>query len=108
MGFPDSGAKFYRTVVRLDIEQGLDVSLGFVLGPGTGNATGAVRAQLYVNGYQFAKYVPYIGNQVVFPGKSFFCSPSHGLELEPPLSLHRTLFSSLSLISFSTLSFPKD
>jgi hypothetical protein len=24
------------------------------------------------------------------------------------LSLHRTLFSSLSLISFSTLSFPKD
>ncbi|RDI78175.1 hypothetical protein Vi05172_g11886 [Venturia inaequalis] len=63
-GLPTSGAKFYRTVVPLSIPAGLDVSLGFVLSSPAGTA---VRAQVYVNGYMFGKFVPYIGNQVVFP-----------------------------------------
>jgi len=63
-GLSEAGATWYRTVVPLNIPRGLDVSLGFVLGSPTGTK---VRAQLYVNGYMFGKYVPYIGNQVVFP-----------------------------------------
>lgn len=67
IGLSEAGAKFYRTVVRLDLSRELDISLGFVLGSPTGTK---VRAQLYINGYQFGKYVPWIGNQVVFPGMS--------------------------------------
>lgn len=63
-GFSTADAKFYRTVVPLSIPSGLDVSLGFKLSSPVGST---VRAQLYVNGYMFGKYVPYIGNQVVFP-----------------------------------------
>jgi hypothetical protein len=66
-GLSEAGAKFYRKVVQLDIPKGLDVSLGLVLGSPAGST---VRAQVYVNGYQFGKYIPYIGNQVVFPGMS--------------------------------------
>lgn len=65
IGLSEAGAKFYRTVVRLDLSRDLDVSLGFVLGSPAGTK---IRAQLYVNGYMFGKYVPWIGNQVVFPG----------------------------------------
>lgn len=70
VGLSEAGARFYRTVVELDLPKGYDISLGFVLGSPAGST---VRAQLYVNGYQFGKYVPYIGNQVVFPGK-LICS----------------------------------
>jgi hypothetical protein len=62
-----AGAKFYRTVVPLDLPKGVDASLGFVLSSPAGSK---LRAQLYVNGYMFAKYIPHIGNQVTFPGKS--------------------------------------
>lgn len=65
-GLNEAGATWYRTVVPLEIPRGVDVSLGFVLGSPSGSN---VRAQLYVNGYMFGKYVPYIGNQIVFPGE---------------------------------------
>jgi len=65
IGLSEAGAKFYRTVAKLDLSRELDVSLGFVLGSPAGTK---VRAQLYVNGYMFGKFVPWIGNQVVFPG----------------------------------------
>lgn len=64
-GLSEAGAKFYRTVVKLDLPRDVDISLGFVLGSPAG---AKVRAQLYVNGYMFGKFVPHIGNQVVFPG----------------------------------------
>ncbi|KAF2189832.1 glycoside hydrolase family 35 protein [Zopfia rhizophila CBS 207.26] len=63
-GFSGAGIKFYRTTVPLDIPKGLDVSIGFIL-----NAPGpqAIRVQLFVNGYQYARFNPYIGNQIEFP-----------------------------------------
>jgi Beta-galactosidase jelly roll domain len=65
VGLSEAGAKFFRTVMKLDLPRGVDVSLGFVLGSPVGSK---LRAQLYVNGYMFGKFVPWIGNQVVFPG----------------------------------------
>ncbi|RDW82360.1 hypothetical protein BP6252_03472 [Coleophoma cylindrospora] len=65
-GFSGAGAKFYRTVVPLDIPAGIDASLGFILTVPQG-ATSTFRAQLYVNGYMFGKFVPWIGNQISFP-----------------------------------------
>jgi beta-galactosidase len=67
-GLNEDGAKFYRTVVPLSIPKGIDVSLGFVLGSPSGST---LRAQLYVNGYMFGKYIPHIGNQVIFPGNVY-------------------------------------
>lgn len=71
-GLMEAGASFYVKKVQLDLPSGVDVSLGFVLGSPAGSK---VRAQLYVNGYMFGKFVPWIGNQVVFPGE-FSCSPA--------------------------------
>jgi hypothetical protein len=63
-GLRSAGAKFYRTILPLDMPGGHDVSLAFTL-----HATKStkLRAQLYVNGYQFGKFIPWIGNQVEFP-----------------------------------------
>jgi len=63
-GLSTAGAAFYRTVVPLDIPRGYDVSLAFELSAPAGSE---LRAQLYVNGYQFGKFIPHIGNQVEFP-----------------------------------------
>ncbi|KAF2107330.1 glycoside hydrolase superfamily [Lophiotrema nucula] len=63
-GFQSAGIQYYRTAIPLDIPNALDVSLAFVLG-----ATGSkeVRVQLFVNGYQYARFNPYVGNEVRFP-----------------------------------------
>lgn len=47
-GLSEAGAKFYRTILPLDIPEGLDVSLAFEL---TAPTNSKLRAQLYVNGY---------------------------------------------------------
>ncbi|KAH9209065.1 putative beta-galactosidase [Leptodontidium sp. 2 PMI_412] len=64
IGLTEAGAKWYRTIVPLDIPSGLDVNLGFRLSSSPGSI---LRAMIYVNGYQFGKYIPHIGNQVIFP-----------------------------------------
>ena len=64
VGFSGAGVRFYRTVVPLQIPAGLDVSLAFVL---TAPRSQAVRVQLFVNGYQYGRFNPWIGNQIVFP-----------------------------------------
>ena len=66
IGLDEAGVKFYRAVVKLDLPRDVDISLGFVLGSPAGSK---LRAQIYVNGYMFGKFVPWIGNQVVFPGR---------------------------------------
>lgn len=68
-GSPQAGVtgatvQFYRSTMPLNVPTGLDVSLSFVLsapGPNT------IRALLYVNGYQYARFAPYVDNQVTFP-----------------------------------------
>lgn len=64
VGLAGPGVQFYRTVVPLDIPAGLDVSLSFIL---SAPASQKVRAQLFVNGYQYGRYNPWIGHQVAFP-----------------------------------------
>ncbi|KAH7155975.1 putative beta-galactosidase [Dactylonectria macrodidyma] len=63
-GFSGAGARFYRTVVPLNIPKGYDASLAFQL---TTEKKAKLRAQLYINGYQFAKTLPYISNEINFP-----------------------------------------
>ncbi|RAH41947.1 glycoside hydrolase family 35 protein [Aspergillus brunneoviolaceus CBS 621.78] len=67
LSFTGATIKFFRTTVPLQIPTGLDVSISFVLGTPDDAPSNAYRAQLFVNGYQYGRYFPYIGNQVVYP-----------------------------------------
>lgn len=66
-GFKGATARFYRTVVPLDLPRNHDISLAFELRP---PHRAKLRAQLYVNGYQYGKIIPFIGNEIQFPGES--------------------------------------
>jgi hypothetical protein len=63
-GFEGADIKFYRTSIPLDIPAEVDASFAFVL-----NAVGSktIRVQLFVNGYQYARFNPYVGNEIKFP-----------------------------------------
>jgi hypothetical protein len=63
-GFSGSGVKFYRTTIPLYVPDGHDVSLSFKF---SSNGTVNFRALLYVNGYQYARYNPYINSVSIFP-----------------------------------------
>lgn len=63
-GFQGPGVRFYRTTINLDIPEGWDVPLGFFMKIEKG---AAARAELFVNGWQFGKYVSDIGPQTMFP-----------------------------------------
>ncbi|KAL5342425.1 glycoside hydrolase superfamily [Aspergillus crustosus] len=76
LSFTGATVKFFRTVIPpLSIPDGVDVSISFIFStiPSTNSTTSeegdttAFRAQLFVNGYQYGRYNPYIGNQVVYP-----------------------------------------
>lgn len=62
-GLSKPGVGFYTTQFDLDIPQGWDVPLYFNFG----NGTQAYRVQLYVNGYQYGKYVSNVGPQTSYP-----------------------------------------
>lgn len=72
---PSSGVRVYRTTVDLDVPKGLDVSISFKLGapsdstfsPTKSGYSNRVRALLFVNGYQYGRFNPYIGHQTSFP-----------------------------------------
>ncbi|KAF9887419.1 hypothetical protein FE257_010274 [Aspergillus nanangensis] len=66
LSFTGATVQFFRTVIPLHLPRGIDTSISFVLGTPAG-ASKAYRAQLFVNGYQYGRYHPHIGNQVVFP-----------------------------------------
>jgi len=78
-GIPNAGIGFFVTSFGLDMPAGYDIPLSFVFTnssatrSSTDNATSigtgapAYRVQLYVNGYQFGKYVHNIGPQRSFP-----------------------------------------
>jgi len=63
-GFSGADIKFYRTTFPLHVPKDVDASFAFVL-----NATGpkTVRVQLFVNGYQYARFNPHVGNEIKFP-----------------------------------------
>ncbi|PSN61181.1 putative beta-galactosidase B [Corynespora cassiicola Philippines] len=63
-GVSGPGIKFYRTTINLDVPAGLDAAFAFVL-----NAPGStkVRTHLFVNGYQYGRFNPYVGNEIKFP-----------------------------------------
>lgn len=64
VGFTGAGIYFYRTVIPLDIPAGVDVSLAFVL---RSLKSDKIRVQLFVNGYQYARFNPHVGNEKKFP-----------------------------------------
>ena len=76
---PAAGIRVFRSVVPLSVPEGLDVSVSFRFSaPGNGSTrstfvpdgaahSNRVRALLFVNGYQYGRFNPYIGNQITFP-----------------------------------------
>uniref|UniRef100_A0A0W0FZJ3 beta-galactosidase n=2 Tax=Moniliophthora roreri TaxID=221103 RepID=A0A0W0FZJ3_MONRR len=67
--FPSEGVEngsigFFRAISELNIPEGYDASLEFIL---QAPAESVLRAQLYINGYQYGKFAPQIGNQIAFP-----------------------------------------
>ncbi|KAH6719695.1 glycoside hydrolase superfamily [Leptodontidium sp. MPI-SDFR-AT-0119] len=63
-GLSTSGIRFYTTTFHLNIDSDLDVPLGIELGAPAGTVA---RIMIWVNGYQYGKYVPHIGPQTRFP-----------------------------------------
>lgn len=66
-GITSAGVAFYSTSFTLDFPTGYDIPLAFNFGNSTVNGTSHYRAQLWVNGYQFGKYVNNIGPQSSYP-----------------------------------------
>lgn len=70
-GISSPGVAFYSTTFDLDLPSGYDIPLAFsftnaTTQPGQQLAT-SFRSLLFVNGYQFGKYINNIGPQTVFP-----------------------------------------
>ncbi|KAM7208335.1 family 35 glycosyl hydrolase [Naviculisporaceae sp. PSN 640] len=62
------GIRIFRTVVPLHVPPELDVSISFKFSVDkAAKGSDAVRVLLFVNGYQYGRYNPHIGNQVTFP-----------------------------------------
>ena len=70
-GVTSPGVSFYSTTFDLDMPTGYDIPISISFSNATsssnGSATVAYRSQIFVNGYQFGKYVSNIGPQDVFP-----------------------------------------
>lgn len=63
-GFSGAGIHFYRSVVTLKVPAGVDAAFSFVF---NAPASKAIRVQLFVNGYQYGKFNPTVGNESRFP-----------------------------------------
>ncbi|KAF2026978.1 hypothetical protein EK21DRAFT_72984 [Setomelanomma holmii] len=63
-GVNGAGIKWFSTTFDLNIDRDLDVPIGVELGAPTGTVA---RVLLYVNGYQYGKFLPHIGPQTKFP-----------------------------------------
>lgn len=66
-GLSKAGIGFYTTSFDLNVPTGYDTPMSFVFTNTTTAATKNYRVQLFVNGYQFGKYVNHIGPQTVYP-----------------------------------------
>jgi beta-galactosidase len=65
-GTTQPGVGFFSTSFDLSIPSGWDVPMSFVFGNGTKPPV-PYRAQLFVNGFQFGKYINHIGPQTRYP-----------------------------------------
>ncbi|KAH8834879.1 glycoside hydrolase family 35 protein [Flagelloscypha sp. PMI_526] len=63
-GLKSAGVNFYRTTFDLNIPEGYDVPIALSITPSA--STSRFRAQIYINGWQFGKYVNDIGPQTLF------------------------------------------
>ncbi|GFF25268.1 probable beta-galactosidase E [Aspergillus udagawae] len=68
-GLTNAGIGFYATSFSLDLPEGYDIPLSFVFNTSASDARSrtSYRCQLFVNGYQFGKYVNDLGPQTNFP-----------------------------------------
>ncbi|OCL03153.1 glycoside hydrolase family 35 protein [Glonium stellatum] len=72
-GIPAAGIGFFATSFDLDMPKGYDIPLSFVFTNSSSSTAGnsslasAYRVQLFVNGWQFGKYVHNVGPQTKFP-----------------------------------------
>ncbi|KAI9713478.1 MAG: hypothetical protein M1820_000860 [Bogoriella megaspora] len=66
-GISAAGVGFWGVEFELDLPEGYDIPLYFNFGNGTNTTVADYRVQLFVNGYQFGKYVHNIGPQDSFP-----------------------------------------
>lgn len=72
-GIPAPGIGFFATEFELNMPKGYDIPLSFAFANGTdsythnGSSGPAYRVQLYVNGWQYGKFVNNVGPQTVFP-----------------------------------------
>lgn len=63
-GVAGAGIKWFTTTFDLNIDEDLDVPLGVEVDAPSGTVA---RVLIYVNGYQYGKFVPHIGPQKRFP-----------------------------------------
>ncbi|KAL1638462.1 hypothetical protein SLS56_000271 [Neofusicoccum ribis] len=63
-GFAGAGIRWYRTEFALDVDEDLDAPIGLEVSIPDGTVA---RVQIFVNGYQYGKYLPHIGPQTRFP-----------------------------------------
>jgi hypothetical protein len=63
-GLNSSGISWYLTSFDLDIDSDLDVPIGLELSAPAGTIASV---QIYLNGYQYGKFLPHIGPQTRFP-----------------------------------------
>ncbi|OKL55621.1 putative beta-galactosidase E [Talaromyces atroroseus] len=69
-GLAAPGVGFYTTSFRLDIPSGWDVPMSFVFNNGSDAAKSPsqnYRCLIFVNGYQFGKYINNLGPQTTYP-----------------------------------------
>jgi hypothetical protein len=63
-GVKGAAIKWFTTSFDLDIDEDLDVPVGIEVGAPSSTVA---RVLIFVNGYQYGKYVPHIGPQTRFP-----------------------------------------
>jgi hypothetical protein len=70
-GIPGPGIGFFGAEFKLSVPAGYDVPISFTFANATASSNGssvpAYRAQLYVNGFQYGKFVSNVGPQTNFP-----------------------------------------
>ncbi|KAF2483799.1 glycoside hydrolase superfamily [Neohortaea acidophila] len=65
-GLTQVGNRFYYATFDLDLPEGYDIPLSVVFSNGD-NANSYYRVRMFINGWNFGKYVPNVGPQTNFP-----------------------------------------